>query len=460
MSPDALDAAREVADAVLYEGYLLYPYRASARKNQVRWQFGVLGPPEAAEAGWGEQTDMAAECLLRVGGGTATLAVRLRFLQLQARTAERADPDHGFTPVGQLRCGEETWTSWDEAVERETATGPLTLGELTAPVERTVQSPGGEETEHLEDEATATVGRLRRRRWPLTARLRIEASAPADDLLRLRVQVDNTGVPAADKDDAIRRSLIGAHLLLVVEGAQFVSLLDPPDDLREEAAGCSQHRLYPVLIGEPGQADQVLASPIILYDYPEIAPQSPGALFDSTEIDEILTLRTMTLTDEEKAAARATDPLAAEIIDRCDQLSPEQLQAMHGLLRDPHALDDPPADPGPNDVPWWSPEADASVDPETDGVLVNGVLVAKGSSVRLRPTRRADAQDLFYAGRVATVTAVVRDVDDETHVAVTVDDDPAAELHDWYGRYLYFAPDEIEPVGAQPAHQHRQEEPS
>jgi len=48
-----MDVARQVADAVLYEGYLLYPYRASARKNQIRWQWGVLVPLAYAAAGHG-----------------------------------------------------------------------------------------------------------------------------------------------------------------------------------------------------------------------------------------------------------------------------------------------------------------------------------------------------------------------------------------------------------------------
>ena len=89
---------------------------------------------------------------------------------------------------------------------------------------------------------------------------------------------------------------------------------------------------------------------------------------------------------------------------------------------------------------------DASVDPDTDAVLIAGVRITKGSLVRVHPTRRADAQDLFFAGQTARVTAVVSDVDGATHVAVVLVDDPAADLHDWYGRYLYFAPDELEPL--------------
>ena len=180
----------------------------------------------------------------------------------------------------------------------------------------------------------------------------------------------------------------------------------------------------------------------------QIAEQSKGALYDSTEIDEILTLRIMTMTDEEKAQARATDPLAAQIIDRCDAMSPEALLDLHGVLRNPHA---PSEGPGlipevPTDVDWWDPMADNAVRPELDAILVNGTPVARGSRVRLHPSRRADAQDLFYADMIARVTSVHEDVDGDQHVGVVLEDDPAADLHDWYGRYLYFAPDEVEPL--------------
>jgi hypothetical protein len=202
------------------------------------------------------------------------------------------------------------------------------------------------------------------------------------------------------------------------------------------------------MAGPPGTDTVVLASPIILYDHPEVAPESAGALFDSTEIDEILTLRVMTMTEAEKAEARATDPRAREIIDRCDDMTLEMLQQLHGVLREPRAASGPSPqawlDTG--GVPWWDPAADESVRPDVDAVVIKGVSVRKGSRVRLHPSRRADAQDLFLAGRDARVTAVLSDVDGEVHVAVVLLDDPASDLHDWYGRYLYFAPDELEPL--------------
>ncbi|MGW4247529.1 hypothetical protein ACWELQ_34140, partial [Nocardia sp. NPDC004722] len=217
----------------------------------------------------------------------------------------------------------------------------------------------------------------------------------------------------------------------------------------EIADGCAQHRCFPVLAGPAGTTDLLLVSPIILYDHPEIAAQSEGPLFDSTEIDEILALRVLTMTDAEKREARATDPLAAEIIDRCESLDAERLTNLHGVLRE--SAGPPRLLPAlPDGVDWWDPLADNAVRPDSDAVVIAGTLVRKGSRVRLRPARRADAQDLFYAGRTAHVVTVHEDVDGDVHIGVVAEDDPAAELHEWYGRYLYFAPDEIEPLDGSP----------
>jgi hypothetical protein len=101
-------------------------------------------------------------------------------------------------------------------------------------------------------------------------------------------------------------------------------------------------------------------------------------------------------------------------------------------------------------TPWWDPGADPTVSPDTDSVIVSGVAVAKGSRVRLAPgKRRADAHDMFLAGRTAQVEAVLLDLDGALHLAVTLEEDPGADLHRSHGRFLYFAPDEVEPLGTE-----------
>ena len=431
--------ARAVADAVLYEGYLLYPYRANSSKNQARWQFGVLGPPGAADAGIGEDDSLSAQVIVapRIN---PSISVEVRFLQLQHRGVEKDAGGGRFEPVEELSSGSQSWVRWDEAVEREITFGPLAI-ESDLPQTLPIEIDAGTDIENVDG------GRLVRTRRALRAQLQI-AAEPDDGFVRVTMAVRNCAAPAEDKDEAIALSLIGTHLVAEIDDGDFVSLLEPPAPADNAVARCRHHRCFPVLAGPAGDHALMLVSPIILYDHPEIAEQSEGALYDSTEIDEILTLRIMTMTDEEKAAARATDPLAAAIIDRCDSMSPEALLNLHGVLRDPHAVDDSAGliPEVPDGVDWWDPLADNAVAPDVDAVLVNGVPVSRGSRVRLHPSRRADAQDLFFADKIAKVTSVHETVDGDQHVGVVLEDDPAADLHEWYGRYLYFAPDEVEPL--------------
>jgi len=197
-----------------------------------------------------------------------------------------------------------------------------------------------------------------------------------------------------------------------------------------------------VLIGGEGTSPLVLSAPIILYDDPAVAPESAGDFCDATEIDEILALRVLTLTDEEKAEARGTDARSAAIIDRCDDMAPEAWARLHGTVRSLEARRRTADASEP--LAWWDPGVDDQVDPSTDTSMVGEVEVGKGTHVRLRTSRRADAHDLFLAGQNATVAAVFHDVDGNVHFAVTLDDDPASELFEWQRRYLYFHPEEIE----------------
>lgn len=425
--------ARAVADAVLYEGYLLYPYRGTSSKNQSRWQWGVLGPAGAADAGIGEDDRLSAQFLV---DGARAITLIVRFLQLQHRNVERDTGCRRYEPVDELTTPSGSWLSWDEAIEIELSFGPFELGEPPAQWSLPVSAPSGTDVEPVDG------GRLVRTRQDVNASLTVDTERE-DGLHRVTLTLTNTGMSAGDKNEAIARSLIGTHVIAEAVGGAFVSLLEPPEYAAAAVGRCRQHRCFPVLAGPPGDTDLLLVSPIILYDHPEVAEQSEGALYDSTEIDELLTLRVMTMTDEEKAQARATDPLAAQIIERCDAMSPESLQRMHGVLRDPHQVVSLIPEV-PEGVGWWDPLADTAVCPEIDAVLINGVRIARGSRVRLRPSRHADAQDIFLADKVARVTSVHEDVDGNQHIGVVVEDDPAAELHDWYGRSLYFAPDEIE----------------
>lgn len=277
----------DIASAVLYEGYLLYPYRASALKNQQRWNFGVLYPRSYAEQqsgadAWGSQT----ECLVRATSD-AKLSVRARFLQLSAPGNSQA------------------------AQECDIALFSLRLSELASEPSRLAFSFSRVE-----------------------ALIEVDANLIDRGLYKIRVTISNTAsFSGSTRDDALIQSLISTHSIIGIEGGECVSLLDPPDDLRDFAAACKNVGTWPVLVGEDGQRDAMLSSPIILYDYPKIAPESPGALFDGTEIDEILSLRIMTLTDQEKLEIGRSDERARQILERTESMPPEQFMKMHGVLR-------------------------------------------------------------------------------------------------------------------------------
>jgi len=431
------ESARAVADAVLYEGYLLYPYRKSSAKNRVRWQFGVLAPREWVEArppvkatvagsadAWRQRT----ECLFEASP-RARLRVRLRFLQPQRRSVQRSAAEGEFVEVDELEIGGERHLTFDEAVPREfdvaVALAELGDGEHVEPV----ALPGGEEIEQLGGTAEGGRGRIVRTRRPLSARLRLsiaDAAAPFP-LRRLSVLVENTvsdQAVDAPRAEVLRRSLVAVHCVLALEDGKFLSLLDPPRWASEAAGICRNLHTFPVLAGAAGRRDVMLSSPIIMYDHPGVAPESPGDLFDAGEIDEILSLRTLTLTDAEKREARATDPRAKAIVDRVDALPEEVFARLHGAVRSLRP-----------------------VAPEDDAVTIDGVRVTRGSRVRLAPRRSGtDAHDVFLRDRTARVQAVLLDVEDDRHVAVVLEDDPGADLHEWYGRYYYFAPAELIPI--------------
>lgn len=443
--------ARKVADAVLYEGYVLYPYRASARKNRLRWQFGVLAPRAWSEGGGGEAWWMQTACLVEPRGDTQ-LTGRVRFLHVLTRTVEEASGE-GFRPVESLDVAGHLWTSWEEGIEREVDFNqPLPSEGCQA--ERVVRFafPGDRREEPIGVAGDRLAGRVVRTQHPLEGviRVSVERVGGSHPVLAVRIRVENVtsiDAPKAARSEVLGTFLVGTHTLLAVVGGEFVSLLDAPPWAPAAGLSSDNVRTWPVLIGPAGSREVMLSSPIILQDHPEIAPESAGDLFDATEIDEILTLRTMTLTEEEKREARATDPRAAEIIDRVDSMPAELLERLHGAIRSVR----PATEPAAETPPWWDPGVDASVSPETDQVEVAGVAVARGSRVRLCPgARRADAQDMFLAGRVARVEGVFLDVEDKRYLAVTLEEDPAAELHQWHGRYLYFAPDEVEPLEPRP----------
>jgi hypothetical protein len=370
-----LRLVERLVNAVLYEGYILYPYRPSAVKNRQRFNFGALCPESYSVAQQGtEPWSMQTECLV-LGGPRTTIDVKARFLHLLAREVgipiavcddEDIQPstlDTRFQVVESLEVEGQLFQSWQEAVERDIRAPTFNLNELVAsPQHLTFTFPSKREVEPLRDASGKLAGMIDRKQESVEGAIEIRveqihhplarsASPPGQSaaareahlqqgnpqLFKVAVRILNRtrleDAGSRSRDEALMQSLVSTHTILGVRDGEFVSLLDPPEALRDAAAACHNLGTWPVLVGEEGERDCLLSSPIILYDYPQIAPESAGDLFDGTEIDEILTLRIMTLTEEEKRAMRGVDERARQILERTETLPVEQLMKMHGAMR-------------------------------------------------------------------------------------------------------------------------------
>jgi hydrogenase maturation protease len=258
----------------------------------------------------------------------------VRFLKLVTR-ATRSQAVEGSTPAASF---------WQEAIECEVSAPGCSLDALAAaPIALPFRFPGSREVEGLHAQDPRPMGEVVRSQESVEGTLEISADAKTDNLFKLRVRVENrtrfedrTRFEGGEglREQALARSLVSAHILLGVANGGFVSLLDPPESLKELAALCQNVGVWPVLVGAQGARDTMLASPIILYDYPQIAPESPGDLFDGAEIDEILALRIMTMTDEEKHEMRQGDERSRKILERTENLPTEHLMRLHGTLRE------------------------------------------------------------------------------------------------------------------------------
>ena len=342
-----LRVADQIAKAVLYEGYMLYPYRPSSVKNQQRWNFGVLCPASysAAEKG-NEASTMQTECLV-LGSSTTALAVRVRFLQLVERTIGElrtpasevpGDKVPEFRLVDRLTVDGRIHQPWQEAVEREISLPVSNLEVLgRGPLSQAITFPREKHLEFLRDAGGVILGVTVREHEALSGVVQVTGEAVEDQVFKIRVVIANTTPFATTRgthrQEALLSSLVSVHTVLGVEDGSFVSQFAPAERLVELVARCANVGTWPVLVGVEGESDTMLSSPIILYDYPQIAPESAGDLFDGTEIDEILSLRIMTLTDEEKREMSQSDERARAMLERTESMPVEQLMKLHGVLR-------------------------------------------------------------------------------------------------------------------------------
>ncbi len=455
------DPVEKIAAAVLYEGYVLWPYRRSAQKNQKRWTFGGVYPRAFSEtSGTNDPWLMQTQCL--VVGEKPVVEVKVRFLHVVERKVgtyagvgqcgqDARVPESGVGEertaegrlefVDELRVGGERHLAWEEAAEREVLIEGLKLAELGTPGRFEIKIPAGTEEEPLADDNGRVVGALVRSWLGLEGAVEVGAEPVREGLFRLTVKVTNTASwDGQDRESTLRQTFASTHTILRIENGEFVSLMDPPEELKGLAEECENSKTWPVLAGEEGDKHTVLSSPIILYDYPKIAPESRGDLFDGGEIDQLLTLSILSLTDEEKEEVRATDPRTREILERSESLTAEDFMSLHGTVRDLQTLRG-----GEQIDPF---EVEGLERPAPRRIVVDGVEIESGSRVRLWPKAGRDIFDIALTGKAAVVEKIEQDFEDRILLAVSVEDDPGRQLVDMpvLGHRFFFSPEEVEPL--------------
>ncbi len=432
----------QVVHAVLYEGYILYPYRASSKKNRrERFTFGRIYPRDYSSAQGGvEPYIQQTECLVRPTGGAPNLEVAVRFLQPLWREIGnwRLGEDESFRAEREMVIDGVLHQSWQEAVEREVIL-EIKFAEA-ASASANISFPAASVIEPFPAGSKMTA--LRRRQEKIEGRVEVEAARLSSDLFKITVRVINlsavtAGAECADQDAVLMRTFASSHVILHAVDAEFISLLDPPSEFREFANQCKNVGTWPVLVGDEAKAERttMLSSPIILYDYPKVAPESAGNFYDGTEIDEMLTLRVLTMTDGEKMEMRHVDEHARRILERTERTGAEDLMRMHGTLREVKAAED-----------FFNATT------PIQHVEINGQKVCVGSNVRVHPKSRADAIDMMIDGKAAQIEAIEQDAEGKIHLALVLHDDPGRDLGlaRQPGHRFFYSVEEVEPLEEAP----------
>ena len=446
---------REIVNAVLYEGYILYPYRASSRKNRrERFTFGRVYPQACSVGQKGvEPCVMQTECLVKTGLEPAKLRVNIGFLHPMAREVGAFESPLEQLPMGtqpdfkivpELRMGKQVFQPWHEAVEREVAVPVLELNEGSrAETTFSFRFFASRDLEPIRDGEKRIVGMIIRTQETVEGGIEIITQRLRPDLWKLTVRIQNDS-PCADSVAAETEALLlktfaSTHAVLSIEGGEFVSLMDTPEDCKAAAANCKNIGTWPVLAGDElrRECDTMLSSPIILYDYPKIAPESAGPLFDGTEIDEILTLRILTMTDGEKLEMRSVDEQARRLLERTEGLPANSLLKMHGTM---HGTESASSRVEFDDF--------FGANVPLEGVTVGDVYLKRGDRVRIRPKARADVMDMALDGQTGVIEAVEQDLEKHIHLALILENDPGKDLG-WMrqpGHRFFYGVDEVEPL--------------
>jgi hypothetical protein len=388
------EALEQLIDSLLYEGYALYPYTPGATKNATPTPFGIAYPPAYAAA------------------------LASTFDQLLLRCVLHAPPDALVN--GEVRFLAPSGERHEAAAHRLQLPG-TSVGALAG-----ASTSGRPLERHAEIDAQGAAPLL------VTLSLQAQELGPGSYELALRVANRTPCADGLDRATALGRSLLSTHPILRVCGGRFVSPLERP---------CASVNTFPVLASATD--DAVIGAAIVLPDHPQIAPESRGGLFDSTEIEEALLLHVKVLSDAEREEIEQQDEAVRAMVARAASATPDEILALHGRFtacepdgaeaRSPVSDSPPQEPPGLLDPTAGEEEAD-----------VDGVRFRRGGKVRISRPPEADLHARLLKGRVATIERIMIDYDGKAHLGVTIDGDPGQELLRDSGRLLFFFAPEVE----------------
>lgn len=406
----------QIVNAVLYEGHILYPYRPAAKKvGREKFAFGRVYPKAYSDMRRNaEPWMMQTECLVQPCGKDPSVEVAVRFLHTTWREIGRLTGDETapLRVLPALTVNGTLYQTWQEAAEREIVT---TL-DLSNPSPRKVNSPfafgAARSVEPLTSEQSPGPGMMRRHE-SLEGTVETEIQPLASDLFKISVRIFNrtpiTSQQCNDEDAVLMRTFGSTHMVLHAASARFVSMMDPPAKLARAAGQCKNIGAWPVLIGEEnkGDRDLMLSSPIVLYDYPHITPESSGSFFEGNEIDEMLSLRVMTMNEAEKLTHSEPPPRGSQ---------PEEI--------------------------FFNPTTPLRT------VFTHGRQLRAGSGVRIHPKARGGSNDNKLEGKEAFIEAIEQDAEGHVHLALVVENgdpiSPGAKQKP--GHRFFYSIDEVEPL--------------
>ncbi|MEP6513945.1 MAG: hypothetical protein ABJA79_08750 [Parafilimonas sp.] len=328
---------------LLYEGYALYPYHRSAVKNQKPIPFGVVFPRDYNAHNEHARSNMQTQCIID-GSDDSLININVRFLHLKKielleHIAPEENAGNDFIPVFNLTVKDKSYQAGWQTIERKITAGDLQIAQLIRHKE--VISIGFDkmfERKNIYADSDTIAAKQINNVSEIKGTVIIAAALVENmqNVFRITVNISNT-TPVADaevvtRDEVLSQSFLSTHIVLQTRNAAFISHQSPGEKWEAAIAGCENINTWPILIDENDTT--LLSSPIILYDHPQINPQSSGDLFDSTEIEEALLLHVNLLSDEEKKRIAQSDEKLQAMLSKVSQVTLEELINFHSGLKE------------------------------------------------------------------------------------------------------------------------------